>query len=128
MNLRAKIEKLCDEHNVSLKKLASQIPIAEQTLHRNMKRNSMESKYLTRIAEIFQINATYFFDDSNDEIIVNEEKVPYGNKDYLKCLEELREVNQENRELNKEIRKLREELEAQKNRKTESKQKTTVTK
>ncbi len=42
MDLRNKIETLCKERGMTLKKLASLISIAEQMLHRNMNRNSME--------------------------------------------------------------------------------------
>jgi len=110
MNLKNKIERLCKRAGMSFKALASEIPIAEQTLHRNMKRNSMETKYLERIAEIFNIKLTYFFEENDSSIdIVNDKKIEYKKpleEKYKSCLEELRELNAENRELHKRIREL----------------------
>jgi transcriptional regulator with XRE-family HTH domain len=110
MNLKSKIEHLCKKAGMSFKSLASEIPIAEQTLHRNMKRNSMETKYLVRIAEIFNIKMTYFFEEGDQTIdMVNDEKMKYKKpleEKYKSCLEELRDLNMEIRELYKRIREL----------------------
>lgn len=113
MNLRTKIETLISARGITIKALARKIPVAEQTLHRNMNRNSMELKHLLKIAQILDVNPVYFFEETDK---LEEDPKPYGLKSsttddkYTECLEEIRDLNKENRELREKIRKMKEEM------------------
>ena len=115
MNLEIRIKKLCEERKISIRKLAIKIGIAEQTLHRNLRRGSMETKYLEKMSEVFGITPSQILDFTSDTpIVANEPEIRFKTssaaKEYTALLEELREVNLENRELNKKLREMEEEM------------------
>lgn len=115
MNLGNKIKKICEERHLTLRKLALKMGIAEQTLYRNIKRGSMETKYLERMATILNVSISYFLDDNSLPItILHEPEIKHlrepTQKDYVSLLEEIRELSRENRELCKQIIELEEEI------------------
>lgn len=104
------IKKLCEQRGMKLTELASKIDMSYQNLHKTFKRNNIMIHDLLQIAKVLDVHPRIFFSDSETPQVLNDPFPGYGNDDYIKCLEEIREISKENRELNKRIRELEEEL------------------
>ena len=66
MVLETKIKFILEKNEKTLKWLAQEIEMSEQNLYKIFKRNSIETKHLEKIAEVFGIQIGYFFDESTD--------------------------------------------------------------
>lgn len=61
-----KIKELCQHKNVTVKQAAIDLGMTEQAMHRIIKTNSTKIETLISIAQYFNVEPTYFFDnDSN---------------------------------------------------------------
>mgnify|MGYP003492897353 FL=1 len=68
--LREKIQKLCQLKSITVKRLSFEIGVSEPTIYRWFKDDSMELKYLRKIADYFEKDITYFFcsEESGDKL------------------------------------------------------------
>lgn len=65
-----KIKFLSDEKNISLKKLCVEIDVTEQGLQKMFANNSMKIETLEKIAKVFDVPVSYFFDDKKTDCII----------------------------------------------------------
>lgn len=63
MNL-LKIKDLCEQKEGGIKRLAEDIEMSEQNLHRCINLNKIQAGELEKIARIFNVPIGYFFEDS----------------------------------------------------------------
>lgn len=63
MNL-LKIKDLCEQKEGGIKRLAEDIKMSEQNLHRCINLNKIQAGELEKIARIFNVPIGYFFEDS----------------------------------------------------------------
>lgn len=104
MNL-LKIRELCDRKEGGIKRLAEEIGMSEQNLHRCINLNKIQAGELEKIAQIFNVPIGYFFDNipSNQSIVNGNGSAAsvYGNatagvlSDKEKEIEHLRELLKE---------------------------------
>ena len=66
INLESKIKELCELKDITISRLAIEIEMSQPNLYKIFKRNSIETKHLEKIAEVFGIQIGYFFDESTD--------------------------------------------------------------
>lgn len=62
-----KIKKLCQTKNVTVKQAAIDLGMTEQAIHRIIKTNSTKIETLISIAQYFNVEPTYFFDNDFKE-------------------------------------------------------------
>lgn len=99
--LKDKIVKLCDREKITIKRLSIEIEVSEPTLYRWFRDDSLEIKYLRKIADYFGVELNYFFasesepkaypHDIKSNIEAEDPKTEYVSviKDkYIKVLEE----------------------------------------
>lgn len=67
MNLEI-IKKLAEKRDGGLKKLASDIGMTEQNLHRCIRFNKIQASDLEKIAILFDVDVNFFFNDNQQEI------------------------------------------------------------
>jgi len=82
-SLEKKIKILLTKNNISIEKLAFSIGITKNTLLNVFKKNEINTKYLVKISEHFDMPMSYFFDeDCNNVKIENvgNETTGNGNK------------------------------------------------
>lgn len=96
MDLKTRITKLCEVRDVPIRKLAVDIGVTEQTMHRWFRTGTMEIKHLKKIADYFNQDMVYFFSDSaiekNKISAVSEPIVKYA-EDYREKYIEVLEAN-----------------------------------
>lgn len=62
-----KIKKLCLNKNVTIKQAALDLGMTEQAMHKIIKTNSTKIETLISIAQYFNVEPTYFFDNNSEE-------------------------------------------------------------
>ncbi len=62
MNLQ-RLKGLCEGREGGIKRLAVDLGMSEQNLHRNINLNDMKASKLEKVAQIFNVPVSYFFDD-----------------------------------------------------------------
>lgn len=74
-----KIRELCDKRGVSMKQVASDLGMTEQSLHKLIKANSTKIDTLIAISDYFQVEPAYFFDkttgDTNQYVKIKREEL-----------------------------------------------------
>lgn len=74
-----KIKKLCLNKNVTIKQAALDLGMTEQAMHKIIKTNSTKIETLISIAQYFNVEPTYFFDNNSEEnkcnVLVNREEL-----------------------------------------------------
>jgi transcriptional regulator with XRE-family HTH domain len=79
MNL-LKIRVLAETRAGGIRKLAGDIDMSEANLHRCIKSNNIQASDLEKVANIFQVPVSYFFDENKQsEININGNKNQVGN-------------------------------------------------
>lgn len=63
----SRIRTLCEKNYISLKKLASDIGISEQTIHLMLRQNTTKLSTLEAIATYFDVNVSYFLQTEQEE-------------------------------------------------------------
>lgn len=119
-----KIKSLAETKGVTIRKLAQEIGMSEQNLHKCFKRNSIETKHLEKIAQVLNVSVGYFFDEgTGSDQSMNNNQVAIGNKnkqsiarDSEMALElkdikgSVTEIIKENQRLNKELHACKDEM------------------
>ncbi len=59
----SKIKNISKKRGIILKELSDMIGMSEANFYKCVKRNSIESKYLEKIAEVLEVPVGYFFED-----------------------------------------------------------------
>ena len=62
-----KIKELCKKKNVTVKQAAIDLGMTEQAMHKIIKSNSTEIETLISIAQYFNVEPTYFFDNHSNK-------------------------------------------------------------
>ena len=62
-----KIKELCRHKNVTVKQAALDLGMTEQAMHRIIKTNSTKIETLISIAQYFNVEPTYFFDNDSQQ-------------------------------------------------------------
>lgn len=62
-----KIKELCQNKNVTVKQAAFDLGMTEQAMHKIIKTNSTKIETLISIAQYFNVEPTYFFDNDSEE-------------------------------------------------------------
>ena len=62
-HIGAKIKSLITNSNLSVKEISEKMGISSPNIYRLYERESVETKYLVRLSEIFEIPISYFFSD-----------------------------------------------------------------
>jgi transcriptional regulator with XRE-family HTH domain len=108
--IKEKIIKLCELKKITVKRLSIEIQVSEPTIYRWFKDDSLDLKYLRRIAEYFKQDLSYFFSKEDPTYlpvnVVQEKKVVYESnfKDkYIEALESLTRLQKENTELKEQL-------------------------
>lgn len=74
-----KIKELCQKKNVTVKQAALDLGMTEQAMHKIIKTNSTKIETLISIAQYFNVEPTYFFDNhsnkNEDTISMNREEL-----------------------------------------------------
>lgn len=74
-----KIKELCKKKNVTVKQAALDLGMTEQAMHKIIKSNSTKIETLISIAQYFNVELAYFFDNASEEnkdaILVNREEL-----------------------------------------------------
>lgn len=74
-----KIKELCQKKNVTVKQAALDLGMTEQAMHKIIKTNSTKIETLISIAQYFNVDPTYFFDNhsnkNEDTISMNREEL-----------------------------------------------------
>lgn len=74
-----KIKELCQKKNVTIKQAALDLGMTEQAMHKIIKTNSTKIETLISIAQYFNVEPTYFFDNhsnkNEDTISMNREEL-----------------------------------------------------
>lgn len=73
-----KIKELCQHKNVTVKQAAIDLGMTEQAMHRIIKTNSTKIETLISIAQYFNVEPTYFFDNDSN---ANELTVPVSREE-----------------------------------------------
>lgn len=74
-----KIKELCQKKNVTVKQAALDLGMTEQAMHKIIKTNSTKIETLISIAQYFNVEPTYFFDNHSNKnehtISINREEI-----------------------------------------------------
>lgn len=74
-----KIKELCEKKNVTMKQAAIELGMTEQSLHKIIKANSTKIDTLLTMAQYFNVEPAYFFDNystnTTDGICINREEL-----------------------------------------------------
>lgn len=62
-----KIKELCQKKNVTIKQAAQDLGMTEQAMHKIIKTNSTKIETLISIAQYFNVEPTYFFDNHSNK-------------------------------------------------------------
>jgi len=111
MSVSQKVKKLLEKKRYTAKDLAKGIGMSEQGMSSLLKRDDLKISVLKKIALFLKTPIAYFIEDNsnyqvsngNNNNIVNDKPVYYGN--------ECEKLKKENRELKKEIKYLKEIVE-----------------
>ena len=121
LDFETKIRKIIKDNNLTIREFCKSIGIADMTLYNNFKKKSIETKYLQKISEVYNVPLSYFLSDkelsSNPELIACKET----NNTLSEENERLKRINDtnnifisrlldENKEHLKEFRSLRNDV------------------
>lgn len=93
------IKELSTKKKIPISKMAEQVGMSEQNLHRSIRNNKIDAEVLGKIAQVLEVSVTVFYEDILVESVHQTNKSDSGR---IKYLEELVETKGREIELLKE--------------------------
>ena len=93
-----KIKNIAKKRQVTLKELSDNIEMSEANFYKCIKRGSIETKHLEKIAKFLNVPVSYFFEETgkNDSSVT---KIKSNNSNVPDCSEFLKEIEHLNKEI-----------------------------
>ncbi len=114
--LKDRIVALCQNENITVKKMILDLKFTEQSIYRWFKKDTMEIKNLRKIADYFGKDLIYFFSNEENNLknyekskniqfrLIEDKEAQYAIKDkYIESLEEISRLQKENAQLKEKI-------------------------